>query len=66
MQLAPAHVISIAMAMFGLGLIVAAFVGEGFAAMRLFLGLALFIGALIVSGIQLLARNGASSKGEES
>lgn len=46
------------MAFFGLGLIAAAFLGEAFGALRLFAGLGLLALALIVSGLQVLLRNG--------
>jgi hypothetical protein len=63
-MVAPAHVAALAMACFGLGLIAAAFLGEAFGAVRLLGGLGLLALALIVSGLQVLSRNGAAAREE--
>lgn len=62
---APAHVVALALACFGLGLIMAAFAGGSFGALRLFGGLGLLILAMITSGIQLLTRTGASTQPDD-
>lgn len=64
MSLAPAHVVAIGLACFGLGLIAAAFVGEPFGLSRLLLGIGLLVVAMITSGIQLLNRHGAPVREE--
>ena len=64
MPLAPAHVIAIALACLGLGLVAAAFIGEPFRLARLLLGIGLVVVAMIASGIQALNRHGAPAKEE--
>jgi hypothetical protein len=63
MAIAPAHLVAISLGFFGLALVVAAFVGETFAALRLFGGIGLLVAAMITSGVQLLSRHGAITKG---
>jgi hypothetical protein len=64
MRLPPAHVAAIAMAAFGLALVVAAFVGASFGVVRLLVGLALIVIAMVTSGLQLLATGGGASDEE--
>ncbi|MHB1262323.1 MAG: hypothetical protein ACYC2H_11490 [Thermoplasmatota archaeon] len=64
--IAPANLAAITMAIFGVGLIAAAFLGAGVDALRLFFGIVFVVAALITAGLNLLMRHGAStSVGEE-
>lgn len=60
--LAPAHIAAISLAVFGVGLIAAAFVGAGFGTLRLLFGIGLVVAALITAGVQLLSRHAAPTK----
>jgi hypothetical protein len=62
---APATYVALALAVFGLGSVAAAFLGEGFALARLVLGLALLGLALLVAGAQALLAHAAPTNGGE-
>jgi uncharacterized membrane protein len=59
LELAPTHIVAIAMAVLGLGLVAAAFVGEGFGSYRLLFGIALFVAAFLTVGLHLLNHHAA-------
>ena len=63
--IAPAHIVAAVMALFGVGLVVFAFVGAGFDAFRLVFGIALIVAAFITAGLQLLNRNVAPTTLQE-
>lgn len=65
MAIAPAHVVAIALGLFGAGLVAASLMGDSFGALRLFGGITLLVIAFITSGVQLLTRNAAASNEEE-
>jgi len=65
MQIAAAHLAAIALGVFGLGLVVAAFIGSTFGEVRLFIGIGLLVVAMVTSGLQLLATGGATRDEEE-
>jgi hypothetical protein len=64
-KLAPAYLAAIAFAIFGAGLVVSAFLGASFAAVRLFAGLGLLVVAMVTSGLQALATGGGTREDQE-
>jgi hypothetical protein len=60
MALAPGLLAAIGLAILGIGLTAAAFIGEGVGPLRLGFGIALVVAALITAGLQLLSRNTGS------
>jgi ABC-type multidrug transport system permease subunit len=63
-QVAPGNLVAMAMALFGLGLLVAAFLGDPPPTLRLGFGIGLLVLALLTSGAQLLFAHAARDEEE--
>ncbi len=62
---APANLAAVALAVFGIGLIVAAFVGAGLGTLGLGVGIVLVVAGLITAGLHSLTRHGAPTRPED-